>query len=301
MRRWWIAATLALATVGVPACKSMTAKMTVDVARDASRALEQESDYEFAEAAAPGNLKFLEGLLQVIPNHKVLLEMLTEGFAKYAFAFVEERAAEARARGDEERYERLVERAVGLYERAGAYGLRRLGLIRGWDAAWAKGGAALRQKLSELGPEHAGALFWTAYSFGGAINLGQSPEQLALLPKVVMLMRRVLEIDETFYHGGPHLFFGAYYMALPRALGGNPEKSREHFEKGVAISGGKALLAKVLFARMYAKRVGDKALHDRLLREVQEAPADLLPAQRLANLVAKRKAARLAKAAKEEK
>jgi len=111
----------------------------------------------------------------------------------------------------------------------------------------------------------------------------------------VTLMKRVLVLDETYYFGGAHLFMGAYYMSLPAALGGNPGKAREHFEKAIAISGGKALLGKLLYAQMYAAKVGDKALQGRLLKEVAEASADALPAARLANVLAKRKAARLAK------
>ena len=41
-----------------------------------------------------------------------------------------------------------------------------------------------------------------------------------------------------------------------------------HFEKAIALSEGKFLMAKVVYAEQYAKLVFDKRLHDRLLNEV---------------------------------
>jgi hypothetical protein len=113
-------------------------------------------------------------------------------------------------------------------------------------------------------------------------------------------MQRVVVVEEGYFHGGAHLFLGAYHMSLPKALGGNPDKAKAHFEKGIALSGGKALLGKVLYAEMYARKVGDQALYRRLVQEVQEGSVDALPAARLTNVLAKRKAARLAKGAEDE-
>jgi hypothetical protein len=300
MRHWMVATAVVLLIAPACSLKKMTAGMTVSVARDAAKGLNDETDYELAEAAAPGNLKFLEGLYYVIPDNEELLELLAQNYAGYAFAFVEERAAEAGAAGDDKRQEHLQERAATLYERGGRYGLKLLGLKKGFDEAWKKGGRILEQKLADFSKEEAGRLFWTAYAWAGAINLAQDRvENLALLPKVKLLVARVLQLDESFFNGGPHLFFGGLYMALPKALGGNPELAKQHFEKAIALSQGKALLAKVMYASLYASKVRDRALFDRLVKEVEEAPVDILPGQTLPNVLAKRKAARLAKRAKE--
>jgi len=295
MRRWWIAAGVSLLFLSGCSLKKMAASMTASVVKDASKALEEEGDYDLAAAAAPGNLKLVEGLFQVIPENAELLELLARSFASYALAFTEEAALEARAAGDEDRYERLLNRAIALYERGGRYGLRLLGLKRGFDEAWKKGGDALEQKLAEFGPGEEGQLFWTAYGWAGAINLGQDRvENLALLPKVMAMMKRVLAINEAYYFGGAHLFMGGYNMSLPKALGGKPEKAKEHFEKAVALTGGKALLVKMLYAEMYARKA-EPALFDRLIQEVQDASVDTLPEMRLGNALAKRKAKRLGK------
>ncbi len=280
--------------------KKMTAGMTVSVAKDASVGLEQESDYELAEAAGPGNLKFIEGLYFIVPDNPDLLEMLARGYASLSFAFLEDRASEARANGDEKLSDKLTERAVGLYERGARYGMKLLGMKRGFDAAWEKGGAALEQKLVEFGKDEAGALFWTAYAWVGAINLAQDRvENLVMLPKVVQLLNRVVVVDEAYLFGTAHIVLGGYHMSLPKLLGGKPEKAKEHFEKGIAISGGKALLGKVLYAHLYAARTNDRPLFDKLIKEIEEASLDDLPGARLSNVIAKRKAARLKKRTEE--
>jgi tetratricopeptide (TPR) repeat protein len=277
-------------------CAKMTANMTVGVAKVAAPALEQEGDYELAEAAAPGNLKFLEGLAHVTPDNPDLLELLARGWASYAFAFLEDRANEAREAGDDKKSEALIERAVGLYERAGRYGLKLLGQKRGFDDAWKKGGSALDQRLLDFSKDEAGQLFWTAYAWVGAINLAQDRvENLTLLPKVIKLVERVARVHEGYFFGGAHMILGGYYMSLPKLLGGKPEKAREHFERALALSQGKILLVKVVYAHLYAARTGDKALFQKLLKEVMDAPPDFFPEARLPNVLAKRKAARLLK------
>jgi len=54
-------------------------------------------------------------------------------------------------------------------------------------------------------------------------------------------------------------------------MGGKPEIGREHFERAIALSKGKNLLCKVLFAKQYARLVFDRELHDRLLEDVLAA------------------------------
>ena len=57
----------------------------------------------------------------------------------------------------------------------------------------------------------------------------------------------------------------------PPALGGEPERAREYFEKAIEATGGKDLGVKVEYARGYAKLLYERELHDRLLNEVMAA------------------------------
>jgi hypothetical protein len=64
---------------------------------------------------------------------------------------------------------------------------------------------------------------------------------------------------------------GILLTLRPPALGGEPEKAREYFEKAIALSDGKDLGVKVEYARGYAKLLYERELHDRLLNEVLAA------------------------------
>jgi len=63
------------------------------------------------------------------------------------------------------------------------------------------------------------------------------------------------------------------------------------FETAIARTHGNFLTYKVMMARVYAVMVQDRALFTRLLQEVIDA-GDVMPEQRLANQIAKRRARR---------
>ena len=83
-----------------------------------------------------------------------------------------------------------------------------------------------------------------------------------------------------------------FEVLLPPALGGRPEIGRFHFERAIALSEGRHLLTKVMFADQYARMMFDRPLHDSLLEEVLAAEDDL-PGLRLMNAVARRRAQEL--------
>jgi hypothetical protein len=79
-------------------------------------------------------------------------------------------------------------------------------------------------------------------------------------------------------------------------MGGKPEEGRRQFEKAIAISGGDDLMAKVEYARRYARMVFNRELHDRLLREVLAADP-VQPGLTLGNVLAQRQARELLESA----
>ena len=109
------------------------------------------------------------------------------------------------------------------------------------------------------------------------------------LPWVHAAMGRLLELDETYDIGGVHVYLGILNSLRPPAFGGRPDIAREHFERAIEMSNGKDLSAKVEFARRYCRMMFDQELHDRLLREVILAPAEV-PGRTLLNVLAKRDA-----------
>ncbi|MEK7745005.1 MAG: TRAP transporter TatT component family protein, partial [Elusimicrobiota bacterium] len=229
--------------------------------------------------ALPSQLKLLESLLESDPANPALLKSLSEGFTAYAFLFVEEERPE---------------RARELYRRALDYSLRLAGLDPALASLRTMTPDALDAALSRTTRRSVPGLYWSAYAWSAWANLAKDdPEALLGLPKAARLMKRVLDLDPDFQFGGADLWFGVYYSARPQIAGGDPAKSRAHFESSLGRSGGGFLLAKTLFAEWYAVAALDEELFRRLNSEVLAAAADALPQARLANEAAKRRSKRL--------
>jgi len=124
-------------------------------------------------------------------------------------------------------------------------------------------------------------------------------EALADMPMLEATMQMVIELDQGFYYGSPHLHMAVYLAAKPSMAGGNLDKAKEHFDEAFAQGADKLLSAKVLFARYYALRLKDRALFVKTLQEVIEAPVDEVPELTLSNTLAKEKARELLERADE--
>jgi hypothetical protein len=118
-------------------------------------------------------------------------------------------------------------------------------------------------------------------------------EALAELPRVESMMQRVLELDEGFYYGGPHLFWGIWFASRPKIAGGDLKKAQAHFLRAFEFGKGKFLMAYVYYANVYARQTLDKDLYISTLQTVLNTPADTLPELTLLNTVAKKKAKEL--------
>nr|WP_320015974.1 TRAP transporter TatT component family protein [uncultured Desulfobacter sp.] len=98
---------------------------------------------------------------------------------------------------------------------------------------------------------------------------------LADIARIETIMNRVIELDETYKDGAAYLYLGTLATFLPPALGGKPEQGRQYFEKAISISGGKNFMTKVVYAKLYAKMMFNRPLHDRLLNEVMKTDPNI--------------------------
>ena len=284
-----ISTALAASACG-PLLKQMTVASATEIFQDGIEAFYREGDLVLAQQALASNLKLLEVFLQSSPDNQDLLLQASQGFAAYAFAFVENKIASVRTDPDLAELQR--ERARRLYLRARDYGLRTLAL-RHEDLAdpLTADLATLRAALQLLHKEDVPALFWTAYGWGGAINWSRDrPEMLADVPRLVAMMHRALELDEGYFHAGPHLFFGVYYASRSPALGGDPRRAKFHLDRALDLTGGNTLLVRLFIADPYAIQIQDRPLFETQLELILDAPDDLSPEQRLINQIAKGRA-----------
>jgi len=113
---------------------------------------------------------------------------------------------------------------------------------------------------------------------------------MADLPRVVLLMERVIALEETHDYGGAHLFMGIYKSAVPPVYGGKPEEARWHFERAIEIGRGDFLMAYVYYADHYARKMLKRDLFIDLLTKVIESPVDRIPELALINTIARTRA-----------
>ncbi len=119
---------------------------------------------------------------------------------------------------------------------------------------------------------------------------------IAQLAQVNSIMKRIIELDESYQGGAAHTYLGVMATLVPPALGGNPDTAVYHFEQALSLSKQNNLMFKVLYARHYARMMFDQNLHDRLLTEVIQAN----PQQEgltLSNTLAQQQAKKLLKSA----
>ena len=274
-----------------PACslQRLTSRVAVQLIDDGVTAINAEADLELARASSGASLKLLDALLEQDSANDRLLLSASEGYVGYATAF----AGRDRVR------------ASVLYTRARDYALRAwTAWLRGQpplspaaprlDAATLVADATALDAALARGADAVPYAYWTAASWSGLIDVNRGdPALLADLPIVRRLAHFVAERDSGFAFGGADLLLGVMAGAVPAVAGGDPDAARDHFERALAAAERRFLMTQVLYAETYAIAQQDRALFDQLLDEIAAANIDLLPEQRLANVVAKERGAAL--------
>jgi predicted anti-sigma-YlaC factor YlaD len=295
----WMASLLLL--LSLPACsmRQLAVEQTAAILKDSLPAFEKEWDYELVADALPANIKMVEGFLQSDPQNPDLLLMAAQAYTSYALVVLEDRAERAEDLSDAQTA--LTQRTREMYLRGHRYGLRLLeGRQPGLRAAFAGPLEQLEQRLAACEADDVPALFWAGMPLASAINLGRDDvSMIALIPKAKALISRALALDEGYYHGGSHMVLGALYGSAGQTLGGDYKKSAAHFGRALELTERKFLLVQVMYAKTLAVQLQDQALYKKLLDEVLAAPLEIFPAQKLANVAAKRRARRLLAASDE--
>jgi hypothetical protein len=247
-----------------------------------------DDDPELVGAALPFALKTMEGLLAQDPGNGDLLLAASSGFTQYAWGWVQLPARRLQEE-DWAESQRQLARARQLYLRARGYGMR------GLELSHPGIGERLRREpeaaVAELGRDDLPLAFWTGAALGGAIALGKDqPELLGELPAAQALVGRVLAVDETWAGGAAHEVSISLAAALPAAMGGGAGRARQHFDRAVAIAGGRHAAPYLALAEGVAVPAQDRAAFDELLRQALAVDADAEPPARVANLLAQRHA-----------
>lgn len=266
--------------------KQVATKATSQIFYDASPTIDREDDVELAETASLSFLKMLEGLYRQNPKDKITLLMLTRSYAGFAYGFTENEIL-ANKGSNTKAYDKAMARAKRFYSRAKRYGLELLDLLPGMTKAQDMTLQEFEEALNGLGKSQVENLFWIGFAWGNYLNFHKdSVEAIASLPKIELVMKRVLALDPDYYFGGAYVFMGAFYGSRPKLLGGNPPLAKENFDEAIALTDGKNLMAKVTKAQFYAIQVQDMSLYKQLLQQVLGSDPAALPDLRLLNELA---------------
>lgn len=251
-------------------------------------AFSADDDPELVRAAAPFSLKLIESLLAESPEHRDLLLAGARGFTQYAYAFLQQEAEEAEEHNMAEAL-RLEDRARRLYRRSRDYGLRGLALRRPDFVRQLR--ADPRRALAALPASEVPLLYWTGASWAALIGLSKDkPDVLAELPIVEALMDRVLELDESFDRGAIHTFMIGYESVRQGRAGDPAERSRRHFTRAMELSGGADAAPLLALAEAVSVPQQRRAEFEALLKQALQIDTDRANENRLANLVAQRRA-----------
>src|SRR4029453_11630114 len=268
--------------------KTMAVKTVANTLSDTGDVFTRDDDPDLIRDATPFALKLYESLLESVPTHVPLLVATCGGFTQYGYAFLEAEAdsLDASRRAD----------AVALRERALKHYLRARGYcLRGVDARFGKGtSAALLQDpaaaVAKARKTDVPLLYWSAASWGAAISLGIDRPDLAVdFPTVRALADRALALDPTWNKGAIHELMISL-DSLPEALGGNPERAREHFKTAVEIQKGLSPGPYVSLALGVSVPNQNRAEFEQLLQTALAIEPEKDPSNRLVILLGQKRA-----------
>jgi len=253
---------------------SCSALLTSTVIKPAVGNLQKQRDVELVCEGAPAYLLMIDSLIEGDRSNRDLLIIGSQSYSGTVAAL--------------ESCGSSPERLRSLSMKAKQYGTDLLHSLLPFDQ---KDEGLVNERLNAISKAEIKPLFWGTFGWLTWVSKQQgSPAAMVDLITIEKLMRRILELDETIEMGSPHLFFGVLYGSKPAMAGGNPEKSRYHFERALSISKRSFLPIQVAYAETYSRMVFDKELHDKLLNEVINFPIENAPDHMLANQIAKRRA-----------
>ena len=252
-----------------------------DLTTHLSNTIVNNNDLKMVESGAPAYLLMVDSLISQDPDSQEILATASRLYSAYADVFV----------SDPDRSKKMSDKALGYAERS---------MCLAFDAACdlrQMPYEAFKSVLGKMDGDELPALYTLGTSWAGWIMAHRDDfNALADMARIEDIMKRVIQLDETYQDGSAYLYLGALSTLLPPALGWKPEQGRAYFEKALVLSQGKNFMVRVMYAQLYAKIVFDRDLHDRLLREVIQADPQV-PGYVWVNTYAQERAQKLLEAA----
>jgi predicted anti-sigma-YlaC factor YlaD len=117
-----------------------------------------------------------------------------------------------------------------------------------------------------------------------------NPDAIADLPLVEALIDRALELDESYERGAIHTFLINFEATRQGAYGNWEARARTHFKRAMELAGGADAAPLLALAESVCIPTQQRAEFESLLRTVVELDARQMSRNRLATLIAQRRA-----------
>ena len=234
-------------------------------------------DPELVKQGVPTLMILLDAAVAQDPDNPELLLAASNMYTTYAQAFMASSDEKKRA---SIQYRRAKEYAIRLLKQKSVFANIANDSFEDFEKA------LLECKKSDVPALYAAGSSW----LGWILTNTDSMEALSELPRALALMKRVMELNDSYADGGVHLVFGIYYAVQPPGAGRDLKKSKYHFQRAIELGGSKNLLAKVTYAEFYLTAAGEEKLFDKTLNEVINAEETDDPEYILINAIAKKRA-----------
>jgi predicted anti-sigma-YlaC factor YlaD len=248
-----------------------------------------DNDPELVGDALPFAIKMYESLLAANPGHQGLRLQTGSLYIMYANAFLQTPAGML-PEAEYKRQEFVFKRAKNLYLRG------RDIILSGLENKFPGLREALRKRnfskaLERATKKDAPALYWAGAGWLGAYAIDPFDMDLGMtLPAAAALMDRVFMLDKNYADGAIHEFYILYYGSLPDYMGGSAAKAREHFDQALAVANGKSTTPYLSLATTVSVKEQNIKEFKELLNKALNADPDLVPENRLINILNQRKA-----------
>ena len=209
--------------------------------------IETEENWHLFRDAAPGSIKFIEGMAYMDPKNLNLMAALTKSYAGFAYGVSETLSVQERLVDAEEKP--YLAQAVHGYRKGLTYGLRYLELngISFEDLVdQSKKGnlsAYLDHELNGKKERDVETVFFAGQSWAALTNLQKT--NTGLVGQVYLAMGLIdwaCGYRPDFQQGACSIAQGMYFLSRPKMLGGDPVKGEKIFRDAMARYSGNLLV-----------------------------------------------------------
>jgi tetratricopeptide (TPR) repeat protein len=122
-----------------------------------------------------------------------------------------------------------------------------------------------------LNPERVEGHFWAGVNLALYAESARAPRGIRAILRARSELKRAVEIAENYHGAGPLRVLARLEHRAPRLLGGNRKRSREYFDRAMAIARNKVTL---LYAAELALDEGEQDRAAGLLEEIIASPSE---------------------------